>query len=137
MALPDVALDPAGRAEARLIRRGMPFLRPDFGGRHWRIFEVRGTPGLADGVGRLTRITPQSFTLRSRRPGFTLVRVRYSPYWRVTRGRACIMPGANGWTLVYALRAGALTIDAGLRPSAIVERGGHCDRAPPSPNAGL
>ena len=128
VALPDVALDPAGRAEARLIRGGLAFLRPVFADRHWQIFEVRGTPGLADGVGRLTTITPQSFTLRSRRPGFTLVRVRYTPYWRVTRGRACITPGANGWTLVYALSSGALTVDAKLRPSAIVERGGHCDR---------
>ena len=137
VALPDVALDPTGRAEARLIRRGMPFLRPVFGDRHWRIFEVRGTPGLADGVGRLTRITPQSFTLRSRRPGFTLVRIRYTPYWRVARGRACITPGANGWTLVYALSTGALTIDAELRPSGIIERGGHCDRPPPSEEPSL
>lgn len=128
VALPDVALDPAGRAEARLIRRGMTFLRPVFADRHWRIYEVRGTPGLADGVGRLTKITPQSFTLRSSRPGFTLVRVRYTPYWRVTRGRACITPGANGWTLVYALSTGRLTIDAELRPSGIIKRGGHCDR---------
>jgi len=131
VALPDVALDPGGRAEARLIRRGMAFLRPVFADRHWRIFEVRGTPGLADGVGRLTKITPQSFTMRSDRPGFTLVRVRYTPYWRVVRGRACVTRSAQGWTLVYALSTGALTIDAELRPSALVERDGHCDR--PSP----
>lgn len=99
MALPDVALDPAGRAEARLIRGGLGFLRPVFADNHWQIFEVRGTPGLADGVGRLTRITLQSFTLRSRRPGFTLVRVRYTPYWRVTRGRACITPARTAGRL--------------------------------------
>ena len=129
VALPDVALDPAGRAEARLIRRGMAFLRPVFEDRHWRIFEVRGTPGLADGAGRLTRITPQSFTLRSSRPGFTLVRVRYTPYWHVARGRACVLPGDDGWTLVFALSPGALTIDAELRPSSLVRRQGHCERS--------
>jgi len=59
-----------------------------------QIFEVRGTPGLADGVGRLTRITPQSFTLRSRRPGFTLVRVRYTPATarRPARSPRCELP---------------------------------------------
>jgi len=128
VALADVALDPTGRAEAPLIRRGLPYLRPVFADRHWRIFEVRGTPGLADGVGRLTKITPQSFTLRSRRPGFTLVRVRYTPYWRVESGRACVLPSADGWTLVHALSTGSLTIDARFRASAITNRRGHCDR---------
>ena len=32
------------------------------------------------------------------------------------------------WQIFYALSSGALMVDARLRPSAIVERGGHCDR---------
>ena len=44
VALPDVALDPTARAEAKLIRRGLPFLRPVFRDRHWEVFEVRARP---------------------------------------------------------------------------------------------
>ncbi len=88
VALPDVALDPTGRAEAKLIRRGLPFLRPVFRDRHWEVFEVLHTPGLTNGVASLTRLGPQSFTLRARGPGFTFVRVRYTPYWRIARAPA-------------------------------------------------
>jgi hypothetical protein len=48
VALPDVPLDPTGRAEAKLIRRGLPFLRRVFSDRHWEVFEVRHTPGLTN-----------------------------------------------------------------------------------------
>jgi hypothetical protein len=126
VALPDVALDPSGRGEARLIRHGVPFLHEVFRDRHWRIYEVRGTPGLADGVGGVARIAPQSFTLRVQRPGFTLVRVRFTPYWRVTSGRGCVMRGHGGWTLVYALSTGALRVDASFDPRRLLDRDARC-----------
>ena len=111
VALPDVALDPSGRGEGRLIRAGLPYLRRVYRDRHWQIFEVLGTPGLASGVGAVTRIRPQSFELRAHGPGFTLVRIRFTPYWQVARGRGCVLRAHGGWTLVYALRGGTLRID--------------------------
>ncbi len=130
VALPDVALDPTGRGEAKLIRAGAPFLREVFRDRHWRIYEVLGTPGLADGVGEVARIAPQSFTLRVPRPGFTLVRVRFTPYWRVSGGRGCVMRGQGGWTLVYALSTGALRVDASFDPRRLLDRDARCARTP-------
>ena len=128
VALPDVALDPSGRGEARLIRAGLPYLRRVYRDRHWQIFEVLRTPGLADGAGAVTRIRPQSFDLRSRRAGFTLVRIRYTPYWRVARGRGCVLRGRGGWTLVYALRAGALRVDAAFDPRRLLDGDARCSR---------
>ena len=121
VALPDVALDPSGRAEAQLIRSGLPFLRPVHRDRHWRIFAV---------VGDLTKTGPQSFSLRMTRPGFTLVRVRFTPYWGVTRGHACVTSGRGGWTLVYSLRAGDVKIEAGFAPDGLLHRQGQCERMP-------
>jgi hypothetical protein len=137
VALPDVALDPTGRGEARLIRAGLPFLHEVFRDRHWRIYEVLGTPGLADGVGDVTRIAPQSFTLRVRRPGFTLVRVRFTPYWRVTSGRGCVLRGRGGWTLVYALSTGPLRVDASFDPRRLLERDARCTQRPLLAGSGL
>jgi len=136
VALPDVALDPSGRGEARLIRAGLPFLRPVFRDRHWRIFEVLGTPGLADGAGEVARIAPQSFELRMRQPGFTLVRVRFTPYWRVASGRGCVLRGRDGWTLVYALSA-ALRIDAGFDPRRLLDADARCSKTPPTTGGGV
>lgn len=128
VALPDVPLDPSGVAEAGLIRRGLPFLRAVFHGRHWTVFEVRGDPGLADGVGRLTRIGPQSFTLRARRAGTTLVRVRHTPYWRIASGHGCVSRAAGGWTLVRATRAGAITVTATFDPRLLLDGGPRCSQ---------
>lgn len=116
VALPDVALDPTGRAEAKLIRGGLPYLRRVFRDRHWEVFEVLHTPGLTNGVGRLTRLGPQSFTLRARARGFTFVRVRYTPYWRVARGAGCVSRAIGGWTLVRSLRPGTVVVEAAFDP---------------------
>ncbi|MEA2183301.1 MAG: hypothetical protein QOF69_2486 [Solirubrobacteraceae bacterium] len=129
VALPDVALDPSGQAEGRLIRRGAPFLRPVYRDRHWAIYEVLGTPGLADGVGEVARIGPQEFVLDVPRPGFTLVRVRYTPYWRVELGRGCVMRGSGGWTLVYALSTGRLRVGADFDPRRLLTGKARCSSA--------
>jgi hypothetical protein len=126
VALPDVALDPTGRGEGRLIRAGVPFLRLVFRDRHWRIYEVLGTPGLASGVGAVTRIAPQSFTLRVPRPGVTLVRIRFTPYWRVRSGRACVQRGPDGWTLVQALAPGPVRVDASFDPLRLLDNDERC-----------
>ena len=130
VALPDVALDPTGRAEGALIRRGLPFLLPGHRSRHWAIYEVLGTPGLADGVGRLTRIGPQSFELDVPRPGFTLVRVRFTPYWSIARGHGCVMRSAAGWTLVFAVRDGPLKVATQFDPRRLVTQDARCRQAP-------
>jgi hypothetical protein len=126
VALPDVALDPSGQAEGRLIRHGAPFLRPVYRDRHWAIYEVLGTPGLADGVAEVARIGPQEFTLRATRPGFTLVRVRYTPYWRIAQGRGCVMRGDDGWTLVYSLSTGRLRVGADFDPRRLLTDNARC-----------
>jgi hypothetical protein len=129
VALPDVPLDPAGRAEADLLRAGLPYLRPVFEDRHWKVFEVVGTPGLTNGVGRLTRMGPQSFTLRVRRPGLTFVRVRHTPYWEVAGGAGCVSRAAGGWTHVSAPRAGAIRVTASFDPRRILRPGIRCRAA--------
>jgi len=133
VALPDVALDPTGRAEGALVRSGLPYLRPVHRSRHWAIYEVLGTPGLADGVGRLTRLTAQSFELDVPRPGFTLVRVRFTPYWGVARGHGCVMRSAAGWTLFFALRSGPMKVATRFDPRRLVTQDARCSRAPRSP----
>jgi hypothetical protein len=130
VALPDVALDPTGRAEGALIRRGLPYLRPVHRDRHWAIYEVLGTPGLADGVGRLTKLAPESFDLQVRQPGFTLVRVRFTPYWQVIRGHGCVMASAGGWTLVYALRTGPMRLRTEFDPRRLVAHDARCTPMP-------
>lgn len=123
VALPDVALDPAGRKEAELIETGAaPYLQEVWGNEEWRLFAVRGSPGLATGAATVTALEPDTVTLDARRRGDTLLRVRPSPYWRVTRGEATVAP-AGDWLNVRAARAGTIRLEAHLRPAGTMPAG--------------
>jgi hypothetical protein len=128
VALPDVPLDPAARHEARIIERGLPFLRLVYSDRHWRVFEVEGARGLTrTGSGaRVRRIGPTSFTLQASRTGPVLVRVRWTPYWKVTRGDACVERAPDGWTMVRAREAGRIRVATRFSPRRIIDHGPAC-----------
>ena len=122
VALPDVPLDYAARAEAQLVERGLPYLRPVWRDEHWRVFAVRDAAPLVQGRARgPIELAADGFTLRARRPGTALVRVRDSRWWRVTAGRACVQRGPGGMTTVRVLAAGTVRVQARLD-------GGSCRR---------
>ncbi|MCP9489525.1 MAG: hypothetical protein MSC31_06570 [Solirubrobacteraceae bacterium MAG38_C4-C5] len=117
VALPDVPLDPTGRREAELVESGgAPYLDEVWRDEDWRLFAVDGSPGLATGAATVTALEPQAVTLDAQRPGETLLRVRPSPYWRVTRGEATIAP-AGDWLSVRAARPGTIRLEARLIPA--------------------
>lgn len=89
VALPDAPTDPAGAAEAALIRQRLPYLRLTFRSRHWQVFTVRKPTALVQGAaaGHLGG-DYVSFTVRH--PGAVLVRVRFSPYWRLDGVPGCV-----------------------------------------------
>ncbi|MGH2853624.1 MAG: hypothetical protein ACRDLF_05465, partial [Solirubrobacteraceae bacterium] len=112
VALPDAPLDPSSAQEGRLIEAGVPYLREVRRTRHWRIYEVLDPTPLAQGPGALSAMGHDWFTLRARAPGRFTVRVRYTRYWTVTAGAACVGQAPGGWTEVVARRAGAVSVAA-------------------------
>lgn len=129
VALPDVPLDPAAEQEQKLIERGLPFLDQVYADSHWRVYEVEDARSLTrTGTGaRVKTLGPTSFTLEARRPGPVLVRVRFTPYWRVTHGSACVERSEAGdWTLVDAKRPGTIRVAARFDPIRIVDHGRAC-----------
>jgi hypothetical protein len=106
VAVPDVPLDPSARQEVALIDRGVPYLRPVMRSRHWRVYAV-AVP--------LT-IGPSSLTLDASSPGRSLVRVRFSPYWRLRGSPGCVAPSGR-FTRIDLSRPGAvrLVIDFALQ----------------------
>ncbi|HUR87430.1 MAG TPA: hypothetical protein VMY78_19025 [Solirubrobacteraceae bacterium] len=111
VAVPDVALDDAGRDEVRLVARGLPYLRPVWRDEHWRVFAVRHPARLArDPIA----LTADGFALRARRTGTALVRIRHTRWWRVTGGHACVQRGPRGMTRVRVTAPGVVRIQARL-----------------------
>jgi hypothetical protein len=109
VALSDADTDYLGSDEAALIRGGLPYLREAWSSAHWRLYAVRGSPGLVTGPATLTSIGPDWFSIRARRRGTVLVRVNFTSYWTVTAGNACVEPD-GGWTGVEVARPGWVSV---------------------------
>jgi hypothetical protein len=127
VAVPDAPLDPAGRQEAALVRRGVPFLEPVWADANWRVYAVRDPLPLVSGAGSLERLTPGGFVVRARRRGAILVRARHTPYWTASGAAACVAPARDGWTRVQARRAGRIALRARFAPGRLVAAGPACD----------
>jgi hypothetical protein len=129
VALPDAPLDPSSAAEGRLIEGGLPYLREVERTGHWRIYEVLDPAPLAQGPGTLSGLGHDWFSLRARARGSFLVRVRYTRYWTVTAGAACVGRAPGGWTEVVARQAGAVRVAASFSLGRALGLGGGTCRA--------
>lgn len=125
VALPDARLDYSARAEAALIRARPAFLQPVWRDAHWQVFAVASPARLADGAA-VTRLGTDSVALRFPAPGRALLRVRWTPYWRVVHGSACVERAGGGWTRVRATRAGAVGLATRFAPGRIASDAPRC-----------
>jgi hypothetical protein len=135
VAVSDAELDYLSQDEEALIDDGLPYLRAVWSDPHWRLYRVRGATGLvshARGLrrrsapnARLSALGPASFTLAARGPGALLVRVRYSRYWTVTAGEACVERDGD-WTGVEVLRPGIVNVAARFSLDGLFGRDRQC-----------
>jgi hypothetical protein len=95
VAVPDVRLDYSAKAEARLIAGGLPYLRPIWRGAHWRLYEVADAAPLADPPARVIAADTDALTLAVPRPAGIGLRLRWTPYWAVVAGNACVEPDGD------------------------------------------
>ena len=114
VALSDAATDFSSIQEARLISRGLPFLRLVFGSAHWHVYEVRVERPLATGPGYLASMNGDGFSVSATHAGTFLIRIHYTPYWDVTSGSGALSEATGGWTRLSASRAGVIAVDAEL-----------------------
>lgn len=131
--LPDDPLDYTARNEAALLRSGRSGLTlvADLGA--WTVYELPDATPIVTPKrsARVLRLTSSSILIDVDRPGTYRVRVRYTPYWRISGGgpNACASPLAPWGTQLRVSRAGVvrLDFDPGLRTvvrSVLGDRGG-------------
>jgi hypothetical protein len=114
VAVPDVPLDYSARHEARLVAKGLDYLRAVWHNAHWRVFAVRRPAPLVAGAARTITLERDGFALRVAQRGDAFVRIRHTRWWAVTRGRACVERGPDGMTRVRVLRRGTIRVQARL-----------------------
>jgi hypothetical protein len=109
VAAPDAPLDYSAQGEKALIDSGLPYLHLVQRSAHWRVYAVAHPTPIASGVATLTRLGPNWLTLRARRPGTVHLRVRFTPYWELSRGSGCVAPDGR-WTRLTVRRAGPVRL---------------------------
>jgi hypothetical protein len=134
VALPDVPLDPSETGEAALLQRAHPpsYLRPVWHDAHWTLWQVRDARPLADGPVRLVSFGVSRIDLQMTAAGAAVVLVRWTRFWRVVAGQACVAPTPDGWTQVTASAPGPVTLSAHVGLSALAGAGsdGSCRQQP-------
>ena len=114
VALSNARLDYSAGVEAYLVRRGVPGLRPVWHDADWRVYAVRGSRGILSGPGRLVSADGDTVTLDANRAGRILLRVHYTPAWRVAPGAATLSRSPAGWLTVSVQRPGRVTLRVSL-----------------------
>jgi hypothetical protein len=109
VAAPDAPLDYSARQEMALIRHGLPYLHLVTHSVHWRVYAVAHATPIVTGVATLRAIGGDWLELDARTPGTVLVRVRFSPYWALTRGSGCVAPQGQD-TRLTLWRAGPIRL---------------------------
>jgi hypothetical protein len=115
VALANAPLDYAAEQEAALLRSGaVSDLVPVWITANWRVWRVTGSPGLVSGPATLTTLEADHLILDVSAPADITVRVRYTKFWSVTTGTACVGPTASGWTSVVAESTGKVELSASI-----------------------
>jgi hypothetical protein len=127
VALPDVRPDTSSFDERGLIERDPPYLRLRKRLPHWRIYEFTlphpiVIPEEGNDI-RIVRLRSDEVDLDARTPGTALVRVRWTPYWRIQGG--CV-ERAGDWTRVIVKRPGRLHMTTSFSPVRVLFRGRRC-----------
>jgi hypothetical protein len=110
VALSDALPDAWALAETAIVEGGQPYLQEVWHDAHWRVFEVDGA-SLVDGPAHLEDLTDTRAVLDVTTPGDVVLRVRESPYWVVTSGDACIVPGNDDWLHLHVGHPGPVNLD--------------------------
>jgi hypothetical protein len=112
IALPDAPLDPWSVREATLLSASQPWLDPVWSDPHWRVWRVIDGVGMVSGPAQLTWLGVNSASLHFDHAGTVVVKVRWSTYWQVTAGTACLSASPQGWLSVDKDRPGDVSLAA-------------------------
>lgn len=126
VAVPAAPLDYAAAREAGLIRKGLPWLVPAFRGGSWVVYRVQRPTGLSNPPIRVTALDPASVSLTAVRPGTSVVRVRFSPYWGLVEGTGCVARGPGGMSRVTLRQTGRARLAIRFSLARVFSRGPRC-----------
>jgi hypothetical protein len=130
VALPDATMDPAGRQEAALVAARPPFLKPVWRGAGWQLFRTRDPLPLGTGAAHRVQLGASHVRVGVDRRGAVLLRVHWTPYWRLVSGSGCVVQ-RGPWTVLDARRPGTYVLAPRFSLAGLLQERGRCFPAPP------
>jgi hypothetical protein len=125
VALADAPVDYSAAHEAALIRSGdATYLREVWHDDNFRVYAVSDPTPLASGA-RVTALDADRVDLTTTRAGTVSLRIRWSPYWHLTRGSGCVVKHGD-WTDVRLTSSGPARISAGFSLARIRATSDRC-----------
>jgi hypothetical protein len=118
--------DYSAHAEIALIAHGLPYLHLVMHTIDWSVYAVRDPLPMASGAATVTELGANSVTLDAHRPGTTLVRVRFTPYWALSGSPGCVAPDGE-FTRVTLRRAGPAKLVIRFALDRVGSRSARCD----------
>jgi hypothetical protein len=128
VALSDAPPDFAARRESEIVGSGLNGLRLVWQSAHWRVFELLRPAPLVSGAATLLRLGSASFSVRASRTGTALVRVHWSPYWRLAAGAGCVERGPRDLTRLRIARPGDIHVAMSFSLGRTAHHGPRCRR---------
>lgn len=129
VAVPDAAPDPSSRRELAVIASQPSWLKPLWSSTHWKVYEVTDHKPLLTGPGELVGLGRDNFTIQAHRAAPMIVRVRWTSFFTVTEGSACLARAKGGWTEVTPVRPGPISIAARFDVERMAEQSSYCSSA--------
>jgi hypothetical protein len=109
--------------EEHLLTSGRSGLRKVFASTSGTVYELRHPTPILTGpaTAAITQLTHETITGWARRRGAYLLRVHYTPFWSLARGRLCLLRGAHDMTELWLDRAGTFSLHASESPRALLD----------------
>ena len=126
VALPEGALSPFAEIEAAIIRARPAYLHPVWSNQNWQLFEVSDAPTLASNGATVTDVEPESLTVMATKSGPTTVRFRFTKWYNVVEGRACVTESPDGWVSLDVRAPGEIRIEARFSLPAVLGQDSDC-----------
>ena len=97
VALPTSGLQQQSQDERAVIAAGPSYLHLVWSNPEWRVYRVIDSPPLADNGATVTDVGAESLTVSAPRAGITTVRFRYTKWYQIASGDACLTRSPDGW----------------------------------------
>jgi hypothetical protein len=115
----DAKPDYLAEDEIDLIHSDLPYLDEVWSSEDWELYEVANPARIGPPPFELT---DDGFNLEAEAPGEIPVAVRFSPYFQVLEGDACVREDGD-WSVVEAQAPGRVEVDAGFTLSGLLKAG--------------